>query len=178
VGHVWAQGTQHNPAAARNALGIPTAGGAGTLALTGNLKEMSADFLRAASLTGYGVSLAVGVGVPIPILDEDLARTAGVGDEEISAPVIDYSTDYPNAAEEPLANVTYAELKSGRVTILGREVPTAGLSSYSKALAIARTLRDWILAGRFVLSEMVAPLPGPATGQKSRPFSGRVFKIE
>jgi uncharacterized protein (DUF39 family) len=172
VGHVWSAGTQHDPSAPRNDLGIPTEG-AGTLAVTGNLKRMSPEFLRAASITGYGVSMAVGIGVPIPILDEEVARAAGASDEEITAPVVDYSTDYPNAEGEPLAHVTYAELKSGRIRLEGRDVPTAGLSSYARARQIARVLKDWVDSGRFLLSEKVDPLPGPESGVRSHPFSGR-----
>lgn len=172
VGHVWSAGTQHDPSAPRNDLGIPTEG-AGTLAVSGDLKRMSPEFLRAASITGYGVSLAVGIGVPIPVLDEEVARAAGASDDEITAPVVDYSTDYPNAEGEPLAHVTYAELKSGHITLDGRDVPTAGLSSYAKARQIARALKDWIDSGRFLLSEKVDPLPGPDSGAEFHPFSGR-----
>ncbi|HOR42467.1 MAG TPA: homocysteine biosynthesis protein, partial [Atribacterota bacterium] len=43
-----------------------------TLAVIGDLKKMSPDFLQAAYFTGYGVSLYVGIGIPIPVLDEDI----------------------------------------------------------------------------------------------------------
>jgi uncharacterized protein (DUF39 family) len=139
---------------------------------------MKPDWLRAASFTGYGVTLAVGLGVPIPILDEDLARTAGASDEELTAKVVDYSTDYPNAAGGPLGEVTYAELRSGKIALDGREVPTAGLSSRAGARRIARELKGWIESGQFLLAEKVAPLPGPESGQKFAPFSGEVLSIE
>jgi len=177
VGYVWSAGTQHNPSAPRDALGVPTAG-AGTLAVTGDLKAMSVEYLRAASLAGYGVSLAVGIGIPIPILDEDLARTAGAGDDELAAPVVDYSTDYPNGAGEPLGKVTYAELKSGSITVGDKGVATAGLSSYARARRIARELKGWIESGEFLLAEKTAPIPGPESGQEFRPFSGEILGLE
>ena len=123
--------------------------------------------------------LAVGIGVPIPILDEELARTAGAGDDELTAKVVDYSTDYPNASGDgPLAEVTYAELKSGSIKLGGRDVPTAGLSSYAMARRIAAELKGWIESGRFLLGEKVAPIAGPDSGQKCHPFAGTVHRVE
>ena len=175
VGYVWWEGTQHNPSVERNEHGIPTAP-AGTLAVCGDLKGMSPEWLRGTSFTGYGVTLTVGIGVAIPVLDEALARSAGAGDDEITAKVVDYSTDYPGGTGKPLGEVTYAELKSGRIRVDGKEVPTAGLSSYAKAKEIASILKDWIRSGRFHLSEKVAPIPGPESGQTFKPFSGRISR--
>jgi len=177
VGYVWWEGTQHNPSAPRSDIGEPKAP-AGTLAVAGDLKQMKADWLRAASFTGYGVTLAVGLGVPIPILDEDLARTAGASDEELTAKVVDYSTDYPNASGAPLGEVTYADLKSGKIVVNGKEIPTAGLSSRAGARKIALKLKKWLESGEFLLAEKVAPIPGPVSGQKFKPFSGNVLRIE
>ncbi len=177
VGYVWWEGTQHNPAAPRSEIGVPKVP-AGTLAVAGDLKEMSAEYLRGASFTGYGVTLAVGLGVPIPILDEDLARTAGASDEELTAKVVDYSTDYPNATGGPIGEVNYADLKSGKITVGGKEIPTAGLSSYPGAKKIALNLKKWIESGEFLLSEKIAPIPGPESGQKFKPFSGKILSIE
>src|SRR5512136_1566484 len=90
VGYVVGQGTQHNPDVRRLPSGVP-AGGAGTLAVTGDLKQMSSEFVVGVSFMGYGVSLAVGLGVPIPILDEEVMRLAALGDEDLVAQVVDYS---------------------------------------------------------------------------------------
>jgi uncharacterized protein (DUF39 family) len=160
AGYVYFRGTQHAPDVERTAGGVPT-GGAGTLAVTGDLKGMRPEYLRAVSITGYGVSLAVGIGVPIPILDEELARCTAVRDRDILAPVIDYSEDYPGNRPAPLAHVSYAELRSGTIEVLGKRVRTAALSSYSKARAIAVELKSWIEAGEFQLGRPADPLPGP-----------------
>jgi uncharacterized protein (DUF39 family) len=176
IGHVWSQGTQHNPTVERNELGIPKAG-AGTLGVTGNLKEMSAEYIRAASLTGYGVSMAVGLGIPIPVLDEDLARTTGASDADMTAKVVDYSTDYPNGLGEPLCEVTYADLKSGSITVAGKAVPTSAMSSYVKAKGIALELKRWIESGRMLLAEKVDGIPGADSGQTFKPFSGKIIHI-
>ncbi len=165
IGFVAGHGTQHDPNAPRGDNGVPL-GGAGTLMLSGDLKQMSADYLRGVSITGYGASLAVGVGVPIPILDEDLARATAVRDEQITAPVVDYSRDYPHNEGEPLARVSYAELRSGTIEVRGRRVRAASLSSYSKAREIAGELKRWIESGRFYVSRPAEPLPG--VGSKRR----------
>ncbi|NLN07630.1 MAG: hypothetical protein GX167_08435 [Firmicutes bacterium] len=158
VGYVAWHGTQHNPHAPRTEGGVPR-GGAGTLALIGDLKQMSPKYLRGVSFLGYGVSMQVGVGVPIPILDEEILQFTAVSDEEILAPIVDYSEAYPQGTEEILGEVSYAELKSGTIVIRGKEVPTAPLSSYPKAKEIAETLKQWILKGEFTLTEPVAALP-------------------
>lgn len=172
VGYVWWEGTQHNPTVARTPKGIPI-GGAGTLAVCGDLKQMDPRWLRAVSLVGYGVSMAVGIGIPIPILDEETVRHCAVSDADLVAPVIDYSTDYPNGVPGNLGVVSYKELKSGKITLNGKSIPTAGLSSYVRAKEIAATLKDWIRKGRFLLTQPVAPLPGIESGQKFKPFVER-----
>jgi uncharacterized protein (DUF39 family) len=40
------------------------------------------------------------------------------------------------------------------------------LSSYKKARDIASILKRWIKKGEFLVSEPVAPLPGPESGHK------------
>ncbi len=159
VGYVTWQGTQHNPTVPRHENGV-TKGGAGTLTVTGDLKQMKPEWLVGVSLRGYGTSLNVGLGAPIPLLNAEIARYTAVKDSEITAPVTDYSRGYPYFEQTPpLGSVTYAELRSGTATILGKQVPTAGLSSYSKAREIAETLKDWIKTGRFFLTEAVQLLP-------------------
>ncbi|MCK4325774.1 homocysteine biosynthesis protein, partial [bacterium] len=77
VGYVAWQGTQHNPTVNRGENGVPR-GGAGTLAVMGDLKQMSPDWLVGSTFTGYGVNLTVGIGVPIPILNEEILKWTAV----------------------------------------------------------------------------------------------------
>lgn len=157
-GFVAWPGTQHNPNAARSANGVPKEG-AGTIAVIGNLKEMSPEWLTGASFQGYGVSLFVGIGIPIPILDEEMARFTAVKDENIYTQIYDYSMDYPKGNPKPLAEVSYKELRSGTIIIDGKKVVTAPLSSYYKANQIANILKEWIESGRFILGEPQQNLP-------------------
>lgn len=161
-GHVYAEGTQHSPDCARTADGLPREG-AGTLALTADMKRMRAEFVRGASLIGYGVSLALGIGLPIPILDEEVLLRTTVRDDQIFAPVIDYSHDYPERTGKVLAEVTYAQLRSGRIAVAGNEVRVGSMSSYAKALEIAEILRQEIADGDFLLGVPSSPLPGKGT---------------
>jgi uncharacterized protein (DUF39 family) len=162
VGWVIGAGTQHSPDVLRTEDGAPMEG-AGTLAVRGDLKQMKAEWVRGVSMLGYGVSLSVGLGVPIPALDEDIVRRAALGDAKLWAPVVDYGVDYPNAVNRVLARVTYAQLKSGEIEVEGKKIPTAPLSSYPAARQIAGSLKEWIQAGWFTLGEPQDRLPGPTT---------------
>ncbi len=157
-GYVVWSGTQHTTDVERTEKGIPI-GGAGTIATIGNLKEMSTEWIRAVSVTGYGASLAIGIGIPIPIIDEEIFTYTAITDKDIFAPVVDYSRDYPHATGEIITTVNYQELRSGKVRILNKDVPTGSLSSYLKAREIASILKDWIQKGNFLLTERVSPLP-------------------
>jgi uncharacterized protein (DUF39 family) len=172
IGYIAWEGTQHNPGVPRNEKGIPRSG-AGTLATIGDLKQMNARFLMGTSMLGYGCTLTVGIGVPIPILSEEILQYTMVRDEDIVAAVIDYSDAYPNLKPDTLGEVSYAELKTGRVKIKGKDTPTASLSSYPRALEIADILKDWIQSGQFLLTEPVAPLPGVDSGVTFRPLKER-----
>jgi len=163
IGYVAWQGTQHNPTVKRKDNGTPQAP-AGTIAVIGDLKQMKPEWLTGTSMLGYGVSLTVGIGVPIPVLDEETIRYAAAKDEEIYAQVVDYSDSYPNCVPGSLCEVNYAQLKTGKITVQGKSIPTGNLSSYSKAREIAEELKFWIKNGDFSLTEPVARLPGAESG--------------
>src|SRR4030066_1912328 len=158
IGYVVGNRTQHNPGVKRTEGGVPKSP-SGTLCVTGDLKLMSPKWVRGASFPGYGVTLTVGIGVPIPILDEEILRYTAGRDEEICAQVVDYSEAYPQCIPGSLGEVNYGQLKSGKITVQGKEIPTAGLSSYHRAKEIAQILKEWIEAGKFLLTKPVEPLP-------------------
>jgi uncharacterized protein (DUF39 family) len=172
VGYVAWQGTQHNPTALRGGNGVPKRG-AGTLAVIGDLKGMSPRWLVGTSMLGYGPTLTVGIGVPIPILDEEILRYTAVKDDDIYAPIVDYSEAYPQRKPDIVGEVSYGQLKSGIIVVQNKKVPTASLSSYPRALEIANTLKDWIAKGKFLLTEAVSPLPGVESGVTVKPFNER-----
>ncbi len=160
-GYVIWHGSQHNPNVERLPNGTPRSP-AGTLMLLGDLKQMHPRWLMGVSLQGYGCSLALGVGIPIPILNEEMAMFTAVSDEDIVTQVKDYSF----TKQEPLCEVTYAQLRSGSITVEGKEIPTVPLSSYVRAREIANILKDWINRGELLLGEPQQLVP---TVQNVRP---------
>lgn len=169
TGYIAWQGTQHNPTAKRGDNGVPLVPAA-TLAVIGDLKQMKPGWLLGTSMLGYGTNLTIGIGLPIPILDEEICRFTAIKDEEIYTPVIDYSQAYPQLNPEVLGEANYAQLKSGSITLQGKQVPTGAFSSYSKAKEIAGELKSWIKKGEFQLTEPVAPLPGAESGYCFKPL--------
>jgi len=172
VGYVVWQGTQHNPTVKRKNTGIPQAP-AGTLAVLGDLKQMNSSWLLGSSFQGYGATLTVGIGIPIPILDEEICKFTAVQDEDIWTQIVDYSDVYPQGKKGSLGEVNYKQLKSGKISFQGKDIPTANLSSYSKAKEIANTLKKWIEKGDFFLSEPVAPLPDEKSGYSFKSLKER-----
>jgi uncharacterized protein (DUF39 family) len=158
IGYVTWHGTQHNPNVPRTKGGVPRKP-AGTIMVQGDLKQMSPEWLRALSILGYGNSLAVGLGIPIPILDSEMAAFTGVSDEELFTQVIDYGYDYTNGISRSYGEVSYAQLKSGTIEVNGKLVPTAPLSSVVKAREIADILKKWIKQKKYLLHEPAQTLP-------------------
>jgi uncharacterized protein (DUF39 family) len=124
-------------------------------------------------MQGYGPTLTVGIGVPIPLLSEEILKYTTVTDDDILAAVVDYSEAYPQAKPDVLGEVSYGQLRSGKITIQGKEVATASLSSYPRAVEIANTLKEWLLQGKFLLSQPVAALPGAESGVTFKPLKER-----
>lgn len=177
TGYVAWYGTQHNPNAPRSPDGLPRAG-AGTIAVIGDAKKMSGDFLKGASFIGYGATIFVGLGIPIPIIDEEMAYYTSRSDEEFFAQVVDYGHDYPERIPRSIGEVNYAQLKSGKISVNGKEIPTFPISSYSKAQEIAGILKGWITSGMFTLTNPVEPLPGPGSDIHMNTLEDRALPLD
>ncbi|MFW9898697.1 MAG: homocysteine biosynthesis protein [Candidatus Thorarchaeota archaeon] len=139
IGYIIGEGTQHSPT---NRFG--------TLFLKGDLKQMSPEYLRGVTYTKYGTSIFIGVGIPIPILNEGLAKKTAISDDEVLTDVIDYGV--PRRDRPKLRQVSYKELKSGFVEINGKNIKCSSLSSFFYARKIAETLKKWIQDGKFLLN--------------------------
>jgi len=146
AGYVIGEGTQHNPSA-----------GLGTLMVRGDAKRMAPEYLVGAAFEGYGSTLYVGLGVPIPLLDMGLAKSAAGRDRDIHTDVVDYGVPLRN--RPTLRKVSYAELKSGRIELNGTSVRVSPLSSLKKAQKISEELASWIRQGSFTLTVPVERLP-------------------
>jgi L-aspartate semialdehyde sulfurtransferase len=156
IGYIAWEGTQHFPLQKRLDNQTPI-GPAATLALVGDAKQMDPNWVRGCHFKNYGPSLMLGVGVPIPILNEQIAARCTITDDKIMAPIVDFSI--PRRVRPTFGLIDYAQLKSGKIKIEGRTVRVAPLVSLSRSLEIAHLLKDWIVAGKFTLTSPVAALP-------------------
>ncbi len=161
-GYVIGEGTQHEP---QNAFG--------TIMVRGDCKKMSPEFIRGGVFTKYGTTLYVGIGIPIPILNEGLAKKTSVRDEEIYTSIIDYGV--PRRSRPTLGKVSYKKLKSGRITVRDRTVKVSPLSSLSGAKKIADALKELIEESIFFLTLPVERLStetmfSPMRQRKEIPF--------
>lgn len=154
-GYIVSEGTQHSTDAERRN-GIPV-GAAGTLMLQGDMKKMDANYVRGATMPKYGPTLYVGAGIPIPVLNEDIAARTAISDEQIICKIIDYGV--PRRSRPVVRETNYQELKTGKIEIDGVEIPTSPLSSYKLAKMVSEELKDWIEKGDFLLTNPVKPLP-------------------
>ncbi|MET1124438.1 MAG: homocysteine biosynthesis protein [Archaeoglobaceae archaeon] len=158
-GYVIGEGTQHSPPF-------------GTLMVKGELREMKPEYMKAAYFPGYGATLFVGIGVPIPILDAEMAKFTAVRNSEIETVIIDFGV--PRRDRPIVRKVTYEELISGKVEINGLEVRTSPLSSFYLAEKIMKELKRMIERGEFLLSEPVERIP---QRREFKPMRQREVKV-
>ena len=161
-GYVIGEGTQHNPRS-----------GLGNISVRGDAKRMSPEFIRGASFTNYGTSIYVGLGIPIPLLNEGMAEKAAIRDEEIVTDVVDYGI--PRRDRGTIRDTNYKELKSGRIDINGRDVKVASISSLKTAHKITEILKAWIEGASFYLSQHVEGIPTDTVFNPMRQTGETVF---
>jgi uncharacterized protein (DUF39 family) len=156
IGYVAWEGTQHFPLQKRLPNQTPI-GPAATLALVGDAKQMHEYWVRGCYFKNYGTALMLGIGIPLPVLREEVIAHCAVQDQDIVAPVMDFSI--PRRVRPTFGLVTYAQLKTGRMTIEGKTVRVASLASLARSREVAQILKQWIEAGEFLLTEPVAGVP-------------------
>lgn len=160
-GYVTWQGTQFKMVENRSENGVPE-GPSATLAVIGDLKAMSTEYIKPAVYEKYGTSMFVGIGIPIPVLDEEMVKFLSVQNKDIYTNIFDYS--HPLRNKPSLGKVSYAELRSGSVTLNGRKIKTAPLSSLYKARKIAEELKLWVQEKQFTLQQPLQGFPNnPST---------------
>jgi uncharacterized protein (DUF39 family) len=156
VGYIAAEGTQHFPKQRRLPNQTPI-GPAATLTLVGDAKAMSPRWVRGCYFRNYGSSIMLGVGIPLPMLNEEAVANCAIQDQDIVAPIVDFSI--PRRVRPTFGLVNYAQLKSGTIKIEGETVRTAPLASIARSREVAQLLKQQILDGTFPLAEPIAPLP-------------------
>jgi len=153
-GFVSWYGTQFNTTKPKNENGIPI-GNAATLAVIGDLKQMTTNYIKAAYYEKYGVSLFVGIGIPIPILDEEMAKFVSIKNREIETNIIDYGVQ----PMQIIGKANYEQLQSGFIELDGKKIRTAPLSGIAKAREIAELLKQQILNLEFEITQPVQLFP-------------------
>ncbi|MDB9513579.1 homocysteine biosynthesis protein [Kamptonema animale CS-326] len=156
IGYVTWEGTQHFPLQKRLPNRTPI-GPAATLALIGDAKQMNSQWVRGCYFKNYGPSIMLGVGIPLPVLNEEVVARCAIQDKDIVAPVVDFAI--PRRVRPTFGLVTYAQLKTGRITIEGKTVRVAPLASFYLSRQVALELKTWIEEGQFTLTEPVAHIP-------------------
>ncbi len=164
-GYVMGEGTQHSPGNLFS-----------TLFVTGKMKQMNAEFLKGASFTKYGTTMFVGVGIPIPVLNERIAKNCGLADSEIFTEIVDYGI--PRRNRPNFGRVSYEQLKSGTIIVNNKEVRVRPLSSFSKAKEIAGILKNWVTKGEFFLTKPVEPISTSTKFKPMKPEEGISFVKE
>ncbi len=154
AGYISWYGTQFKSDAELNEFGVPVSNAA-TLAVIGDGFQMNPSFIKAAYYEKYGVSMFVGIGVPIPVLDEEMAARVMIRNEQITTRILDYGDpDHPE-----LGRTNYKELMSGEIELNQKKIKTSSLSSLYKAREIADLLKEQIKKGEFLLSEPIEIFP-------------------
>ncbi len=130
-GYIIGSGTQHNP---QNDFS--------TLMVTGDMKKMSNRYLRAATFHKYGPSLYLGIGIPIPILNEKIAKSTAVRDRDILYQIVDYGIQRRDRPSVKSGQLRGSEVGNDRDSKEKRS-PRSSLSSYHMAEEVANRLEGF-----------------------------------
>ena len=174
TGYVVWPGTQFRNDVKVNQYGIPI-GPARTLAVIGDACRMNSRYLRAAYFKNYGVTLFVGIGVPIPVLNEEVAYFVSRSNEEIETVIEDYGLP----GRPVIGEVNYARLRSGWLELNRKKVKTSPLSSLLMAREISQVLKVKISRGSFLLTSPVELFHEERTiKQLEKRTSGEELKLD
>jgi uncharacterized protein (DUF39 family) len=127
-----------------------------TLAVSVDLDQLDAAALRSCFLEGHGAALLVPVAAPVPLLNGTIALQAAAGPQSLQVPVLDLAI--PRRVKPRLADVTYAELSTGTLTLGAARLPCAPANSPRLAAAAAARLTTMLRAGTFPLQAPLRPL--------------------
>lgn len=155
AGYVTGHGSNHNPRQKRNEYGIPI-GPSITLSVIADISLMKPKWVRGGYLKSFGPVIYIGIGFPIPILNEEIASNITISDDKIHTTIVDFSI--PRRAKPTFGQCTYQELRSTTVVINKKPTLAAPLSSMAYAVEICNLLKEEILEKRFFLTDLVEPI--------------------
>ncbi len=151
-GIIVGEGSNHNPSQKRNEYGIPV-GSAITLSAVADVKNMNPKWIRGGYLRSFGPVLYIGVGLPIPVLNEEIAESLSITDDKISTTIVDFSI--PRRTKPTFGQCSYSELRTTTVLINNKPTLSAPLSSMAFAVEISEGLKKEIQNSNFYLSKPV-----------------------
>ena len=154
-GVITGHGSNHNPLQKRNEHGIPIGPGI-TLSAIANIESMHSKWVRGGYIKSYGPVLYIGIGVPIPVLNEEIAKHISISDENIYSTIVDFSI--PRRTKPIFGQCSYNELRTSTVMINKKPTLSAPLSSIAMAIEICNELKNTILKKDFLLSEKIIPV--------------------
>lgn len=154
-GFIIGHGSNHNPLQKRNKYGIPVGAGI-TLSIIADLDFMQPKWVRGGYLKSFGPVLYIGVGVPIPVLNDEIAENLTITDDKINTTIVDFSI--PRRTKPTFGQCTYEELRTSTVIINNKPTLVAPLASMAWAIDMCNVLKDSILKKQFLLSEPISPI--------------------
>lgn len=151
-GYIAWEGTQSNPDQNRDPdSGLPVGPGL-TLAAIGDLKGMQAEYMRPIFIRGYGISIYIGIGVAIPVLNEKIVKKLTITNDQIWTNLLDYATG------ETIGEVNYRDLLDGTVRVRNRRLACHSLTDYPKSIKIMEVLKKRIQMRQFLLTTPAKPV--------------------
>jgi len=153
TGYVTWEGTQFNNGTERDEkTGLPI-GPAATIAISAELRGLNPKYIKPVYIPGYGVSIYLSVAMGIPVIDEEMAASLSIKNEDIFTNVYDY------ASGNNVKKASYSQLINSELTINSKKVRCRTMSKIRESYEIMELLKAEILKGKFSLTEPVTPIP-------------------
>ena len=152
-GFISWEGTQYNTSVKRDEKTHLPISPSATLAITADLRGVKPEFISPLYIKGYGVSLYISIGIPIPIINADMAHAVSVKNKDIITQVHDFATG------ETVGTVTYDQLHKNNIHLSGKNPVSRTMSRIREAYKITELLKKQIEDGTFELTQPVKPLP-------------------
>jgi len=152
-GFISWEGTQYNHAVQRDEHTHLPIGPSATLAITADLRQVKPEFISPIYIKGYGVSLYLSIGVPIPVINEDIAHALSVRNKDIITQVHDFAT------RQTVGTVNYEQLHNNKIILNNKNPISRTMTKIKDAYRITEILKKRIVDGTFELTEPVKQLP-------------------
>ena len=114
---------------------------------------MNPKWVRGGYLKSFGPVLYIGIGIPVPVLNEEIAHSLSITDDKIHTTIVDFSI--PRRTKPIFGQCSYSELRTSTILINNKPTLSAPLSSMSGAIEIAGLIRNEIQNKTFYLSEPI-----------------------